>query len=92
MIRDGAAIFVIRTNGGPDDGVTRQVQDFVLAWPLPRMLTHPSGLGYYRKTNESKLPDDTLPYVARGAEYVWIPFIDVLETDPLHVTEVNEED
>lgn len=44
------------------------------------MLSHRGGNGYYRKTRQSKLPDDE-SFLMRGAEYEWVSFVDMLENE-----------
>lgn len=69
--------FLIRTQGGPMDGITFVANDpktpGVWEWPLPKTLPY-SDFGQYVKVTESSLPP--MPedgHVLRGATYAWEP-------------------
>lgn len=67
-----AEFWLLETKGGPHPGTrTVPIDTEVWSWPLPDMLSDEGG--HYTKVNESQLPDDSSPFVARGASYEWVP-------------------
>lgn len=72
MVKDGVEVILVRTRGGPHQGVRfMPVTKLAAAWPPPDEIAAHGGR--YVKVSQSALTEGEAahPNVARGAEYEW---------------------
>ena len=65
--------FIIRTNGGPNHGETREVEDHVFGFPPPVNLPGIFHGGVYIRRSFSLAPEIRIGQrILRGADYDWM--------------------